>query len=235
MTIPDWQLPPGVDRGLWDYMNSQSMVAEYDRQMAESALAHTDVEFCKQYFTTPGSLIDLGCGTGRLAKEFPGFDYLGVDLSEEMLIEARRLNPKSTFAVSNLVERETLPKGPFDYATCLFSTLGMIRGEVQREKALQNIHRLMKPGGTFILHVHNRYFRELGIKGWRSGDVTMPQAYGGAPLTLHHFSRSGIVGLLKDTGWLIKTIQPVNTEGPLKRHWLLTGLRAYGYLIAANS
>ena len=27
---PDWQLPPGVDRGLWDYLHSGEMVSGYD-------------------------------------------------------------------------------------------------------------------------------------------------------------------------------------------------------------
>ena len=31
--IPDWQLPPGVDRGLWDYLHAGEMVAGYDEQM----------------------------------------------------------------------------------------------------------------------------------------------------------------------------------------------------------
>ena len=28
--LPDWQLPPGVDRGLWDYLHADDMVAGYD-------------------------------------------------------------------------------------------------------------------------------------------------------------------------------------------------------------
>ena len=34
--IPDWQLPPGVDRGLWDYLHSGEMVRGYDGQVAAS-------------------------------------------------------------------------------------------------------------------------------------------------------------------------------------------------------
>ena len=35
--IPDWQLPEGVDRGLWDYLHAGDMVAGYDEQMARLA------------------------------------------------------------------------------------------------------------------------------------------------------------------------------------------------------
>src|SRR3954453_9984289 len=88
---PDWQLPPGVDRGLWDYLHAGDMVRTYDEQMAASPLAAADVAFCEGAFPTPGRLVDLGCGTGRLCVHFArkGFECVGVDLSDEMLEMAR--------------------------------------------------------------------------------------------------------------------------------------------------
>jgi cyclopropane fatty-acyl-phospholipid synthase-like methyltransferase len=90
--IPDWQLPPGVDRGLWDYLHAADMVAGYDEQMRASSLARADVAFCDAAFRTPGRLLDLGCGTGRLCSHFAakGFACVGVDLSDEMLAKARQ-------------------------------------------------------------------------------------------------------------------------------------------------
>ena len=76
----------------------------------------------------------------------------------------------------------------------------MVRGRDNRAKVVENAHRLLKPGGRFVLHAHNRYFRGLGwtrvldqrlktLLGRASaGDITMPQAYGARP-TLHHFTR----------------------------------------------
>ena len=58
MTTPDWQLPEGVDRGLWDYLHAADMVRGYDEQMAASPLARADVAFCEAAFPTPGRLID---------------------------------------------------------------------------------------------------------------------------------------------------------------------------------
>lgn len=232
--IPDWQLPPGVDRGLHDYMRSAEMVAGYDAMMAASPLAALDVRFCHRWFATPGRVIDLGCGTGRLAKPMAerGHEYIGVDLSEEML-RAFVPVPGATVAVGNLVDAATLPAGPFDYTACLFSTLGMIRGEDNRRTAIANVFGLLKPGGVFVLHVHNRYFRGLGLKGVRSGDITMSQAYGGAPLTLHHFGRREAVRLLTAAGFAVREVRPVGVEGELRRPWLFPTRRAYGYLIAA--
>ena len=89
--IPDWQLPPGVDRGLWDYLHATDMVAGYDDQMRVSPLAAADVMFCERAFLPAGRLLDMGCGTGRLCSHFAakGFECVGVDLSDEMLAKAR--------------------------------------------------------------------------------------------------------------------------------------------------
>lgn len=232
--IPDWQLPPGVDRGLWDYLHSGEMVADYDRQMAASPLAAADVRFCDGQFPTPGKLIDLGCGTGRLCRHFAakGFDCVGVDLSEEMLTLARAGCPAAAFVAANLVDLAPFAADTLDYAACLFSTLGMVRGAEHRAAAVRSVFRVLKPGGRFVLHVHNRWFRGLGRRIGTS-DITMTQAYGGAPLTLHHFSKGQGVRLVREAGFVVREVRPVGVTGPLAKAWWLPGVRAYGYLIAA--
>ena len=235
--IPDWQLPAGVDRGLWDYLHSREMAQGYDAMMMMSPLAALDVRFCVERFTVPGSLLDLGCGTGRLADAFAarGFDYLGIDLSEEMLAVAKRHERERVrFVQGNLLNLRELVSEPFDYAACLFSTFGMIRGEAERRQFLRDVFEVLKPGGTFVLHVHNRHFLGLGWKRWGKTEITMPQAYGGAALTLSHFSRAEAVKLLRDAGFEVKEVQAVAPRGELRSAWLFPEWRAYGYLICAG-
>ena len=213
-----------MDRGLWDYLHAGEMVAGYDEQMRASPLAAADVAFCERAFPTPGKLVDLGCGTGRLCLHFAakGYECVGVDLSEEMLARAKdNLQSAShaaryrvRYVTANLTDPRLLEGESFDYAACLFSTLGMVRGAENRAKVVANAFRLLKPGGRFVLHAHNRFFRGLGLSrvlGQRlksllgradAGDITMPQAYAGAPLTLHHFTRGEIVRLLERPGFV---------------------------------
>lgn len=231
--IPDWKLPQGVDRGLWDYMHAGEMAAGYDEQMAASPLAQADVAFCEKAFPIPGRLLDLGCGTGRLCRHFAakGYECVGVDLSDEMLEKARAACGFATFLKGNITELNDLNE-PFDYVACLFSTLGMVRGEENRTKVIANAFRLLKPGGRFVLHVHNRSFAGLGWKKWRTRDITMPQAYGGAPLTLHHFSRGEATSLLRDAGYVVEEVRATGVDGKPAR-WPRT-FRAYGYLLLAH-
>ena len=248
MTIPDWQLPPGVDRGLWDYLHSGEMVGGYDAQMAASPLARADVAFCEQAFPTPGRLLDLGCGTGRLCVHFAakGYDCVGVDLSDEMLAKARERATAGGLRVewkrANLVDLSDIPAASFDYAACLFSTLGMVRGADNRAAVVANARRVLKPGGRFVLHVHSRTFGGLGFgrvmrHWWRgllgrpdAGDVTMPQAYGGAALTLHHYTRKEAVALLTGAGFVVRGVRSFDIDGVHCR----AALRVYGHLLTGE-
>jgi len=241
--LPDWQLPPGVDRGLWDYLNNDSVARTYDDKLRGTPLLEMDLRFADRYFAARGSLIDLGCGSGRLLIHFArkGFDCLGVDLSSSMLEvvmeKARREGLAIPCLKANLVELDGIAGASFDYAACLFSTLGMIRGEAPRRKFLAHVARILRPGGIFVVHVHNRCFRlgrGLGRKGNEKGDRTMPQAHGGAELTLHHFSRREIVDQLRTAGFEIHAIEPVSlrADGTLPARWWFPSIRAYGYLLA---
>lgn len=228
--VPDWQLPPGVDRGLHDYIHSAEMAAGYDAQMASSLLAQTDIRFCEQHFQ-PGRLIDIGCGTGRLCRHFSprGFECIGVDLSDEMLAAAKAAETGTTWIKSNIVEMREFEDCSFENAACLFSTLGMVRGGHHRAAVIRNVYRILKPGGVFVLHAHNRWFGGLGWRRFRTDEFTMPQAYGGAPLTIHHFSKREVRVMLDHSGFSIREVKPICTnEKPALWPW-----RVYGYLTAA--
>ncbi|HKA06399.1 MAG TPA: class I SAM-dependent methyltransferase [Gemmataceae bacterium] len=241
--LPDWQLPPGTDRGLWDYVSSERVAREYDSELAGSPLLEIDLRFAERHFSTPGRLIDLGCGTGRLLIHFArrGFSCLGVDLSEAMLNVAQEKAKEAGVVIetlkANLVELDAMPSASFNYAACFFSTLGMIRGADNRRQFLHHVRRILKPGGVFVLHAHNdryRFGRGLGQRGPEPGDRTMPQVRGGAELTLHHYTRRELVRALTAAGFRIRELMPVSADGPLLAARFWPAVRAYGFLVAAN-
>jgi hypothetical protein len=92
-----------------------------------------------------------------------------------------------------------------------------------------------------VIHVHNRFFRGLGrerVLAQRlqtllgrpgAGDITMPQAYAGAPLTLHHFTRGEILGMLEDAEFAVREVLAVGDDGKPAR-----GASVYGWLVMAE-
>jgi len=253
---PDWNLPPGVTRELWNYAHDADVARTYDEGLAATPLLSQDLRFVDRHFSVPGRLVDLGCGTGRLLVPLArrGFWVVGVDLSAEML----RIAGEKAAAVgltvhrlqANLVQLDGLADSTFDYAACLFSTLGMIRGNLARQQAIGHAFRLLRPGGVFVLHGHNRWFslwdragrrwllRDcLGLRGGEEkGTRPAPAHRGIAGLALHHYSRREIVKQLEQAGFTIMEVQPVGlgSAGALAVPWCFGRLRAYGYLLAAR-
>lgn len=255
--IPDWKLPDGVDRALWEYMHDHSIAWDYDSYFSETQLLHTDRAFLESHFTEPGRLIDLGCGTGRLLVSFAlnGFDCTGVDLSAEMLAvaaEKRTLHDLDfDLKEANLCEMTAVESGSYDYACCMFSTLGMIVGIEARRRALSEIRRVLKPGGKFGLHLHNRWYNAWNPQGrrWLLSDLwkqwrRLPEAgdkvqarYRGIPnVRLHLYTAREIRRELKSAGFQPIELQPLapNRRGELASPAIFPGLRANGWLIMAQ-
>jgi ubiquinone/menaquinone biosynthesis C-methylase UbiE len=253
-----WQLPAGVYPGLWDYFHDEEMAKGYDAYLADSSLFKADLHFVARHCVRPGRMIDLGCGTGRLVISFAqrGYSVLGVDLSEAMLKvaqdKANQAGVKAQWMKANLVELDSLQDHSFDYAACLFSTLGMIRGTYERQRVVNHARRILKPGGKFILHVHNLWFNVWDPQGRRwlmrdlvrpmvgseeTGDRPMPPHHGLGEMSLHHFSRREATRLLRIAGFRVVEVCPVSLRpnGGLPYPAWFGWLRAYGYLIAAAS
>jgi SAM-dependent methyltransferase len=246
-----------VTGGLWDYLQDPAIPRTYDDSLAGSSLFTADQRFAECHFDSPGRLLDLGCGTGRLLIPFARRNYwvLGVDLSEPMLREAGAKAAAAGVTIhrlkANLVELDGLRDQSFDYAACLFSTLGMVAGRGPRCRVIRHVYRLLRPGGRFILHVHNRWWNcwdrqgrqwlvQNGVAaalGWaEAGDRLQPAHQGIAGWTLHLFTRREAVRLCTDAGFRLVEVQPVSLrpDGKLPCPSWCGWLRAYGYLLAVE-
>ena len=234
-------------------MHSSALARGYDAGLVGSALFGADEAFVLRHCQGPGRLVDLGCGTGRLLIPLArrGWWVLGVDLSPEMLAracdKAAEVGVEVSLLRANLVDLGAIAPASFDHAICLFSTLGMVMGHAARRRVVAEAARIIRPGGRFVLHVHNRWFHLWDRPGrrwlvrdlWRrlrgdpaAGDSTMPTHQGIAGLTLHLFDRSEALTLLREAGFRIVAVQPVDINGTSPR-WF-AGWRAYGFLIAAE-
>ncbi|MGK7881557.1 MAG: class I SAM-dependent methyltransferase [Crocosphaera sp.] len=101
----------------------------------------------------PSYVLDLGCGTGRLlnrlAKNFPDLRGTGVDLSPQMLKEARETNQHHPRLIYTQGNAEYLPfaDNQFD---AVFNTISFLHYP-NPQKVFNEVFRVLKPKGQFYL------------------------------------------------------------------------------------
>ena len=107
-----------------------------------------------------GKLLNLGCAHGPDFLPFKhGFDLYGADFSTEMLKFARKYSEKFNFTVDLMVaDVRQLPfhDETFDWAISV-ATYHHIMGKEQKEAALNELRRVLKPGGEAFITVWNRW------------------------------------------------------------------------------
>jgi 2-polyprenyl-3-methyl-5-hydroxy-6-metoxy-1,4-benzoquinol methylase len=80
--------------------------ARFDALAAQGQDVHGEVAFLLGLDPAPTSVLDAGCGTGRIAVELArrGVDVVGVDVDPRMLVTARAARPDLPWIESDLVE-----------------------------------------------------------------------------------------------------------------------------------
>lgn len=114
-----------------------------------------DIEILSQYVSNGDTVLDLGCGNGRLIKVLKKYKikYFGLDISEKLIEIAKKQYPKYKFEVGDIL---SLP-----YSDNFFDKVFAIRifhhipSEDFRLQALKEIKRVLKPKGLLILTVWN--------------------------------------------------------------------------------
>lgn len=141
------------------------------------------------YLDSSARILDVGCGNGRLLSTFlqdKGFaSYVGVDASENVVAEARRLwmkrgNPHLDvrFLPASVIDL-FLPSRSFDHVFCI-AMLHHIPRPLQMGALFEMRHVMADSGRLFITvwNLHQKRYRRYFF-----------EAFGRACLTLGEFSR----------------------------------------------
>ncbi len=257
MPRPHWQLPRGVTRGLWEYTRSPRIADDYDDYFAFTQLFEFDEAVLAANFAPPCLVADLGCGTGRALVPLcrRGGTGLAVDLSPHMLRIVQEKADVEGLDIdclqANLVELGCLKDDSVDHAMCMFSTLGMIEGRLARQQFLRHVRRIVRPGGRFVLHVHNLWYNLFDYSGrpWLARHVPRvllvrdvelgdkQYTYRGIPnMYLHVFTKHQLKRALHAAGFRIREFIPLDTtrQKRLRCSWLLPRVRANGWIVVCE-
>jgi SAM-dependent methyltransferase len=100
-----------------------------------------------------GLACDMGCGPGQVARYLHdhGAKVCGVDLSPEMVVRARRLNPGIDFQQGDMLMLD-VADGAWAGIAAFYSIIHIPRDDVVR--ALREFRRVLRPGGRVLLAFH---------------------------------------------------------------------------------
>ena len=111
-----------------------------------------------------GLLLDLGCGTGTLSflLEKKGYEIIGVDASEDMLMVANEKKYEENSSAMFLCQKgEELDLfGTIDCAVSSLDTINHIDNLEKIEKAFSLVSLFMNMGGIFIFDMNTPYKHE---------------------------------------------------------------------------
>jgi len=167
----------------------------------------------------PTSLLDVGCGDGRLAKRLhdQGLSVTGVDISPAAVAAASRLAGAQAGATLCFAEADfagdQLPRlegGPFDVVVCqlVLSIIGDVRN---RNNLLRHIRAHLRPDGWLYLSAsgvsdainpsYARLYAEDALRTGESHSYFSRNEQGEVLYTTHHFTGDELENLLKAAGF----------------------------------
>jgi len=140
-----------------------------------------------------GQLCDMGCGPGHIARYLrdTGADIFGLDLSPQMLVHARRLNPDIAFRVGNFMALDLADESLAGIAA-FYAIVNIPRESLPI--VFSEMARVLQPDGLLLLAFH-------------AGDeIIRPKEMWGRPVTMdfYYFQPSEIRRLLEDAGFVIE-------------------------------
>jgi ubiquinone/menaquinone biosynthesis C-methylase UbiE len=160
-----------------------------------------------------GLVCEIGCGPGQIARYLQdrGLKVQGVDLSDEMIKCAGRLNPDISFEQGDMLSLNAADES-FAGVVSFYAIIHLKRADVTR--ALKEMQRVLMPGGKLLVSFHGGE-GELHRDEWYDQPVSID-------VTL--FRSDEMRGYLEVAGFEVDGIaerQPYEFEYPTQRMYAL--------------
>jgi ubiquinone/menaquinone biosynthesis C-methylase UbiE len=160
-----------------------------------------------------GQVCEIGCGPGQISRYLKdsAADVCGIDLSPEMVKQARRLNPDIQFESGDMLALECADAS-FGAVVSFYAIIHLQREDVI--KALREMNRVLHPGGLLLLSFHGG-----------EGSLHRDQWYDKAvSIEVSLFTKDEMSGYVQAAGFEIEKIlerEPYEFEYPTPRLYLL--------------
>ncbi len=151
--------PSGIDLDAWTKLEEQleQSIPHYDRVNHWMTFGQDKVwrKNVRNHAKEGMKILEVGCGPGSFAEDLVGLDVTCLDPSAEMLRVAKKRVDSARESrgeepakyVEAIAESIPLPDDTFDRVFCLFS----FRDFQDKKKGLEEIFRVLKPGGQLVI------------------------------------------------------------------------------------
>lgn len=145
--------------------------ASYARLAVTRNIDKAEMEFWRPEFEEfkkllpSGKVLDLGCGAGRDALLFaadPNYEYVGIDLSDEMIQQARKLIPEADFKQMSMYNLDFASQ-TFDGFWASTSLLHIPKNKI--DGVLCELKRVLKPKSIGFISLKYGIGEELLKRG----------------------------------------------------------------------
>lgn len=155
-----------------------------DRQLLDRFAAHVRGE---------GAVCELGCGPGHVARylQEQGVSMCGIDLSAQMLAQARRLTPGIEFTQGDMTALD-VPDESWAGIVAFYSIIHIPRSQVVA--TLREWRRVLRPSGHLLLSFHLGG-ETVHLDEWWERKVSVD---------FHFFGPDEMAGYLKSAGFEIR-------------------------------
>ncbi|MCR5468784.1 MAG: class I SAM-dependent methyltransferase [Lachnospiraceae bacterium] len=122
------------------------------------------INILKEHGIEDGLVLELGCGTGRMTRLLSdaGYDMIGVDISEEMLLIAQENNADGKILYLNQDMREFELYGTVRAVISVCDSMNYILEKEDLTQVFKLVNNYLDPKGLFIFDVNTLYkYEEL--------------------------------------------------------------------------
>ena len=142
--------------------STEKIVSDYAKAVMEISLWESEKIMIEKYINPESRILDIGCGAGRTTIGLYELGYHlveGLDLSEAMIVQAKRISEELNYNIKFIVGNAAcLDYKDETFNATLFSFNGIMQipGRENRIKVLKEIKRILKPKGYFLFTTHDR-------------------------------------------------------------------------------
>ena len=149
------------DKELKNRYDTFAQTLDYNTTASDYQLRELEIDTASEYMCDGKKVLDVGCGLGyavsQYASRFDTIEVHGLDYSEKMVEGAYQLRDKNYPNLKNKTEfyHGSVAELPFednsyDVVTSSRCLMALLDWELQ-QKALKEIHRVLKPGGIYVM------------------------------------------------------------------------------------